>query len=246
MGIPIERNTPTCVGKTFQIKLMYLFTWKHPHLRGEDLTQCQCNLLVVETPPPAWGRPTLCSCYVLRCGNTPTCVGKTGKRHGKYVVSKKHPHLRGEDSTEVMTGATFSETPPPAWGRHPSSKRYVPKLRNTPTCVGKTAQSLQSFAQPRKHPHLRGEDSPPSDACLLPDETPPPAWGRPPRNEQLPLLSGNTPTCVGKTSLALNLPLLCRKHPHLRGEDVVFLRPTESAVETPPPAWGRRCSNRTH
>ncbi len=29
-------NTPTCVGKTLRVEPFFVFSWKHPHLRGED------------------------------------------------------------------------------------------------------------------------------------------------------------------------------------------------------------------
>ena len=32
------RNTPTCVGKTFNESYSASEGWKHPHVRGEDLS----------------------------------------------------------------------------------------------------------------------------------------------------------------------------------------------------------------
>ncbi len=75
-----------------------------------------------------------------------------------------------------------------------------------------------------KHPHLRGEDIPPSKLSRRFMETPPPAWGRLEQAKRDFGEMGNTPTCVGKTKLpALNLCGL-RKHPHLRGEDITKMR----------------------
>ena len=52
-----ERNTPTCVGKTFG----NMYTWnpikKHPHVRGEDPCTARVFNAGLETPPRAWGRP---------------------------------------------------------------------------------------------------------------------------------------------------------------------------------------------
>ena len=70
-------------------------------------------------------------------------------------------------------------------------------------------------------------------------ETPPRAWGRP----ALTALSGgnvgNTPTGVGKTQPAIKPPMRTRKHPHGRGEDMVWSFTSLRSMETPPRAWGR-------
>ena len=50
-------------------------------------------------------------------------------------------------------------------------------------------------------------------------ETPPRAWGRPARLELRSRLDGNTPTGVGKTSVARLILTSKEKHPHGRGED---------------------------
>ena len=52
----ICRNTPTCVGKTTQTSPDPVWTWKHPHVRGEDLASSRHPKVVWETPPRAWGR----------------------------------------------------------------------------------------------------------------------------------------------------------------------------------------------
>ena len=56
-----SRNTPTCVGKTFNHDKSVVFAEKHPHMRGEDSSG-------------------LIRFYEMN-GNTPTCVGKTLNDH---------------------------------------------------------------------------------------------------------------------------------------------------------------------
>ena len=53
---------------------------KHPHVRGEDLHKRAAALAEEETPPRAWGRPSVRSMILVRSRNTPTCVGKTDAR----------------------------------------------------------------------------------------------------------------------------------------------------------------------
>ncbi len=49
----------------------------------------------------------------------------------------------------------------------------------------------------------------------------------------------NTPTGVGKTWSRCHRQQTSAKHPHGRGEDAAGIELKETAVETPPRAWGR-------
>ena len=131
------------------------------------------------------------------------------------------------------------ETPPRAWGRPPLPSKLVRTTRNTPTCVGKTAQSPAAMAARRKHPHVRGEDGGAWAGTGASTETPPRAWGRPNPVFVLYPVKRNTPTCVGKTFFQIWKNTPPRKHPHVRGEDTTGARRPERRMETPPRAWGR-------
>ena len=110
--------------------------------------------------------------------------------------------------------------------------------------MGKTAQSEITPIPKRKHPHSRGEDSRSARSFLAASETPPLAWGRRRRLQQAILLTGNTPTRVGKTQSATNRTPTTKKHPHSRGEDTTRLPATTRTMETPPLAWGRHPQDR--
>jgi len=71
------RNTPTGVGKTLCLCTRLQMMEKHPHGRGEDLKAYQAYLLLIETPPRAWGRLSMANGHRSMIGNTPTGVGKT-------------------------------------------------------------------------------------------------------------------------------------------------------------------------
>ncbi len=71
------RNTPTCVGKTFDTNPNRSGLEKHPHVRGEDQRCADCQEEEEETPPRAWGRRQRSEVGKVVIGNTPTCVGKT-------------------------------------------------------------------------------------------------------------------------------------------------------------------------
>ncbi len=136
------------------------------------------NINATETPPRAWGRRGM-PLYEAHLGrNTPTGVGKTPSGTPKPHQVRKHPHGRGEDASLPPLASWTSETPPRAWGRQRRSARTSSYSGNTPTGVGKTefAEAIRSAR--KKHPHGRGEDSPPNWNKSAPVETPPRAWGR--------------------------------------------------------------------
>ena len=212
-------NTPTCVGKTLNFWVGFQPTRKHPHMRGEDFTAARQRIEDLETPPHAWGRREQGTRGRKVHRNTPTCVGKTRGSYHFFCSSRKHPHMRGEDRLQDKIVEQSTETPPHAWGRPETLNAAGIKGRNTPTCVGKTLRKLHTTGVLKKHPHMRGEDLHlPYGAARLP-ETPPHAWGRRCLLTSLLRRDGNTPTCVGKTSLPGLKTGAIRKHPHMRGED---------------------------
>ena len=114
------------------------------------------------------------------------------------------------------------------------------EMRNTPTGVGKTSFNPPNSECVRKHPHGRGEDPTLPPTTKPQQETPPRAWGRLYRLLKGGEDVGNTPTGVGKTLGYHSLNPYRWKHPHGRGEDLSLWIMTNSILETPPRAWGRR------
>ena len=214
-----QRNTPTCVGKTLAGLGRFCGGGKHPHVRGEDVLADFAVALSTETPPRAWGRPPHTTCTTPPAGNTPTCVGKTGPRCLRQCRGRKHPHVRGEDTTAWSSACSVPETPPRAWGRLGCEK----------PCAWKR----------QKHPHVRGEDNHLPHLAMPIRETPPRAWGRRNNVGNIDSRRRNTPTCVGKTLSTEKPRAAGGKHPHVRGEDSVEDQQAENEAETPPRAWGR-------
>ena len=163
LGLPLPMlsaggNTPTCVGKTAAAISPACSRRKHPHVRGEDASLSATMEATLETPPRAWGRLAAAVLANGYRGNTPTCVGKTPALRRALRRKRKHPHVRGEDSSIRSRRAPFAETPPRAWGRQGSVREASVGTRNTPTCVGKTRSGKSRTARGGKHPHVRGED----------------------------------------------------------------------------------------
>ena len=112
-----KRNTPTGVGKTPKEEIKARLNRKHPHGRGEDISGYGFKISEPETPPRAWGRPSISVPVISRIRNTPTGVGKTSTWLSTWAWGEKHPHGRGEDLLCPTWRRKCRETPPRAWGR---------------------------------------------------------------------------------------------------------------------------------
>ena len=149
-------------------------------------------------------------------------AGKTIGGGNGLLRSEKHPHVRGEDAVANARSYAHKETPPRAWGRQSAKAQFFQTVRNTPTCVGKTPVMHPTYLFCQKHPHVRGEDDFSAPEVAEPGETPPRAWGRPLYRHAEGHKRGNTPTCVGKTLPRFAAFSARRKHPHVRGEDLII------------------------
>ena len=125
------------------------------------------------------------------------------------------------------------------WGSPQVRGENILCLRNTPTCVGKTAEQGHLRRRKAKHPHVRGEDVKDGFKTSLTPETPPRAWGRHCAIMGIHSVARNTPTCVGKTPPRASWTHNMQKHPHVRGEDSAKASALTARIETPPRAWGR-------
>ena len=75
-------------------------------------------------------------------------MGKTYEEKHAHNRAWKHPHVHGEDLIFVSQEGEQLETPPRAWGRQFLGGYFILPIRNTPTCMGKTAQN---FIKTSKH-----------------------------------------------------------------------------------------------
>lgn len=164
--------------KTEQMSARAQKRGKQPHVRGEDFLCLPPRKPAMETPPRVWGRHLLAHTPDGSGGNTPTCVGKTIAAARESGISRKHPHVRGEDGFGGFVTDTLIETPPRAWGRLQAVLTLFLRDRTTPTCVGKTSSSFEIGIVRWKHPHVRGEDWEANPWVWVIEETPPRAWGR--------------------------------------------------------------------
>ena len=154
----VTGTTPTGVGKRSSRRPRSRGRRKHPHGRGEEDARRAELGYRRETPPRAWGRVQRLEMSLIRVGNTPTGVGKRGARLLPVSQLQKHPHGRGEEFLTDRPRQIEDETPPRAWGRGIDSASNYPRVRNTPTGVGKRPCAKGNQRVCRKHPHGRGEE----------------------------------------------------------------------------------------
>ena len=178
----------------------------------------------METPPLTRGRPLDNGITGDNAGNTPAYAGKTARQRNHGRQRRKHPRLRGEDSSSAPLVGNATETPPLTRGRPKQVARDRLHNGNTPAYAGKTTISFVVILMRRKHPRLRGEDlyarhdleaefrnTPayagkttatwcPSDTTR---ETPPLTRGRLFPSRVQVSRDGNTPAYAGKTPASL-------------------------------------------
>ena len=174
----------------------------------------------LETPPLTRGRRSRTSRSRSSRRNTPAYAGKTRAPECRSRSRRKHPRLRGEDSTASRRTPSRAETPPLTRGR--------PSLRPI------------SLERSRKHPRLRGEDDCRTAGLLNVVETPPLTRGRPRDPFWRDFTDRNTPAYAGKTHWHSSKPQTHWKHPRLRGEDKIADANVTTGKETPPLTRGRR------
>ena len=87
--------------------------------------------------------------------------------------------------------------------------------------MGKTKEASCIHLIAQKHPHVHGEDEKCGPPISGTEETPPRAWGRLLQTAKLDGVTGNTPTCMGKTASSYSAISASKKHPHVHGDDPV-------------------------
>ena len=156
---PLDRFTPTRVGKTFCSMRMSLVAAVHPHAGGENVVAHVVFSCKYGSPPRGWGKRDGGGCRapagtvhphaggenalrvlaMARCSRfTPTRVGKTASPVAVRTASAVHPHAGGENVGWGGNNCVNCGSPPRGWGKPYSAFGRWRDKRFTPTRVGKT------------------------------------------------------------------------------------------------------------
>ncbi len=227
-------------------------------MRGEDLNAAMTANPIGGAPPRAWGGRRHRTAWRHPRRSTPTCVGRTISGGHCMPSEAEHPHVRGEDPDPDTPQAVVYGAPPRAWGGPPVTPPPGPRMRSTPTCVGRTprppdadrrtAEHPTCVGRTRlggahgsllaEHPHVRGEDQRALAERAFYNGAPPRAWGGRVPALPRPGAHRSTPTCVGRIEGSVHDRLRPTEHPHVRGEDRTH-RPRAVRISgVPPRAWG--------
>ena len=178
----ILKETPP---HTWRKLLIFIFanidTWKHLHIRGE-------NLLSV-------------AMVSFHSRNTSTYVEKTRLVAFYRSRREKHLHIRGENTGSLSRYASCLETPPHTWRKLNPFINCSGGYGNTSTYVEKTFSVCWICCPLWKHLHIRGENSPVLPYYYRSLETPPHTWRKRIRYLKDYIGIGNTSTYVEKTCL---------------------------------------------
>jgi len=198
-----QRDTPTCVGKSTRMANVTCNNKGHPHVCGEEDVKPRLELLSWGTPPRVWGRAMLYAVVYRQWRDTPTCVGKSNWRKTTQGSKGGHPHVCGEEYVNKTITGDYQGTPPRVWGRGVFCHFCFDCLGDTPTCVGKRFLCLEHNFRVERHPHVCGEEV--GIPCFLrsSEGTPPRVWGRVQPVKRPVSDSRDTPTCVGKSLMAI-------------------------------------------
>ena len=217
-AIANHRFTPTRVGKPTMARVHGKDISVHPHPRGEATVRRGGIVSSAGSPPPAWG-----SRYQFACGKrytrfTPTRVGKPPPLPVLVCTSSVHPHPRGEAFKRYVGVMPVNGSPPPAWGSPCFVVDADALNRFTPTRVGKPCHHAGQHRGCTVHPHPRGEAKLVRLRRVLPNGSPPPAWGSRNATPQVVPVMRFTPTRVGKPEFRRGDGDAVAVHPHPRGE----------------------------
>ena len=150
------RFTPTCVGTAHSGHMRSALISVHPHVRGDGVNTTKSRLMLLGSPPRAWGRrDSVLSCFgsgrfTPTCVGTawspvphassyrftPTCVGTAQARCSTSCLASVHPHVRGDGDGFLIRHPKPVGSPPRAWGRRLPEFTERATGRFTPTCVG--------------------------------------------------------------------------------------------------------------
>ncbi len=231
--------TPTCVGTTSQATRTRSMASVHPHVCGDNVTDCNRLHISRGSPPRVWGQPRRIVLRGLRSRFTPTCVGTTKTCSCDRVGRSVHPHVCGDNVSASIVQFVVIGSPPRVWGQHAVCSSADLHWRFTPTCVGTTSLKSMFSRCSSVHPHVCGDNAAVEAARLTTAVhphvcgdndlittgeageigSPPRVWGQRYQFHTAQQSCRFTPTCVGTTITRGERQCVIAVHPHVCGDN---------------------------
>ncbi len=174
-----------------------------------------------------------------RSGKRPRVRGVDPPNVTPSTESSGASPLRGADPADGCTRTSRSGASPRARGRQRHRHRRRFAVGSIPACAGPTRGARSGRSGVRKHPRVRGADSPARWRGTVVAEASPRARGRPQAcaGENPPVRS--IPACAGPTAGWRGRRIPPGKHPRVRGADELVAPVRAELGEASPRARGR-------
>ena len=130
--------TPACAGKSIKAISMTDTYQDHPRMRGEKAYLLFNSDSSLGSPPHARGKAILRIFSRIANRITPACAGKSSNYISGYPMGKDHPRMRGEKFRPPPHPQSASGSPPHARGKEFILIKFLPSIRITPACAGKS------------------------------------------------------------------------------------------------------------
>ena len=150
-----------------------------------------------------------------------------------------HPLLRGADPEELFTRLYGYDSSPPARDRLGNVLQQMGQCRFIPSCEGHTWLVFRVYKKYTIHPLLQGSDLLALKADGAPNDSSPPARGKPHFNNDMPVPGRFIPSCEEQTERVFWSVSLQQIHPLLRGANNYMKFLQKHKLDSSPPARGK-------
>ena len=116
---PSPGITPACAGKRLLPSSGDTRGWDHPRVCGEKMNQSSSHRWVTGSPPRMRGKVSGQKLWMVLCGITPACAGKSGNYSTAGSSGEDHPRVCGEKFCCFLPLDRVSGSPPRMRGKVP-------------------------------------------------------------------------------------------------------------------------------
>ena len=198
------------------------------------------------TSPVSWGSPPhvrgkgFCAVEIhCCCGITPACAGKSGTVGAVGNAIGDHPRMCGEKAAFQRLHLAMLGSPPHVRGKDLQRPRQHRGTGITPACAGKSFCFRSSSVRTWDHPRMCGEKGSRYREQIYSLGSPPHVRGKACLLCFLPIRTGITPACAGKSLPSLFFAHTYWDHPRMCGEKHYSLKITFLSSGSPPHVRGK-------
>ena len=150
-----ERFIPSCEGQTSRIPAPRRSLAIHPLLRGANNLFTVLNFLLIDSSPPARGKPHFNNDMPVPGRFIPSCEEQTERVFWSVSLQQIHPLIRGANIPCLTSPVSYADSSPHTRGKHSVFMRLSAAL-NTSLCNLHKCHSclVNIFNMPKNPPHF--------------------------------------------------------------------------------------------